>query len=102
MRELPYELKYNCLRHLNDELLRRLAEANQIIAQFKAELNGRSQEEAISCEQEGSSVSDGLCLECGGENEEESVRETATSEKTQDDQRAMREKVWENYVETNY
>jgi hypothetical protein len=27
-KEIPFELKYNCLRHLNDELLRRLAEAD--------------------------------------------------------------------------
>jgi hypothetical protein len=100
VRELPYELKYNCLRHLNDELLKRLAEANQLIEQFKVQLNGRTQEET-GREQEGSETSDGLRLECGGQDEEESLRETAATKEAQNDKRAMRGRVYDAYVETD-
>jgi hypothetical protein len=99
IRELPYELKYNCLRHLNDELLKRLAEANQIIEQFRARSNGTQEE--IGCEQEGCEISDGLCVECRGQNEEEPIRETAEDQETQNDKRAMRNRVYDNYVETD-
>jgi hypothetical protein len=77
IKELPYELKYNCLRHLNDELLKRLAEANQLIEQFRQISNGGTQKEKIRSKQEGCETSDGLCVECGGENTEEPLRETA-------------------------
>jgi hypothetical protein len=39
-------------------------------------------------------------VECGGEDEEEPIRETAADQEAQDDERAlMRRRVWENYVE---
>jgi hypothetical protein len=105
-KELPFELKYNCLRHLNDELLKRLAESNRIIDEFKRLQNGKGtqEEEEVRGQQEGSGPGDGQCVEPGGPDPEEPIRETAGEEEEEgDDQRALRRRreAWENYVETD-
>jgi hypothetical protein len=65
-RELPWELKYNCLKHLNDELMRRVKRLEDLLSV------GNGQEEAgeESCKEEpqaGDQASDGLHVEQRGE-----------------------------------
>jgi hypothetical protein len=100
IKEMPFELKYNCVRHLNDELLKRLADANQLIEHFRELLNGRTQEETVSYQQEGCQIGDGLCLECRGEDAKESIPEATSDQEAQDDQRIIkRNRIWDCYEE---
>jgi hypothetical protein len=69
-RELPLELKYNCLKHLNDELMVRVKRLEELLHVKNGAQEATSESNQEESE-EGDQVSDGLHLEQRGQDSEE-------------------------------